>query len=306
MSEKKIYLGICPISFLAGFSLAFNLDQVKISKKAVDIFSIFYSCMLQSGAQSFEVYYTHMASESKYPFLKNRISSSSHKNPFKIYSLVRNVFRKYSHNYTSSANNNNITTHRHIEYLTEMFISDLLIAMDTGCNIVAMPKIPSEKKIFNFFHPEIAIPICNLIRSFKVITLDLPSPKSSISAIELEIFREIFDGKDYEKYSEAQHLLDLNTVPVEKAKSNILKSGLTIFQKHTDIINLKNISLSLIPLATNVVNKVFGGLLGVLAEHAGYLAEKMLKNEKRIVVYEFDQILNRLVSQQIEEKYNLF
>jgi hypothetical protein len=101
----------------------------------------------------------------------------------------------------------------------------------------------------------------------------------------------------FAKYVRDHQKLEINLLPTLRAYIDIEKSGRHLCKENKTLLAIKRSTVSLIPLTTNIIDLVFGKLPGILAEFFGQRLSDMLKDDRRIVIYRFDQVLSEFIKE---------
>lgn len=85
-------------------------------------------------------------------------------------------------------------------------------------------------------------------------------------------------------------VLDENIIDPDKAVNIIYKASRELASKFPSLVTIKESIANVLPVTTKLIDVVFGQLPAKVADAFVKLLQYWLKNEKRIVIYEFQNL----------------
>lgn len=293
MKKRKVFIGLGQVGALDALSTIMNLPLILEELPPIDVEGLFYSSMIQAGAEQFVVLDVASLSTKYSEFLSKRISFRSLKSYEKVYKVVHAVFQSYlPKGYERDPEFSNIWT-------MESFLCDLLLSLEEKLDMAYINAIPDPAKVEGILSPELFYPIQNLINAFDPESVKLPLPRSSILSTNVRIFQEIITGDLFSQYSLMHQELANARASKKKAIFNIVEFGDRLSRKYERLLYLKQLTISLLPVTAKLIDVVFGKLPGTLAEYSGKLLSNWLKDERRIVLYDFHPTFDEIVTKRL-------
>jgi hypothetical protein len=290
MTERRIYFGPYQLGLMNALHDGVNHPDMLKHRNPINVEAIIFSSMIQCGIERFEMphFDDPLFDNLNSKFLTSRIDYLSTKDEGNSLETVVNTFQKYlPEEYKHDMKYMPV---RQIQYL----IADLVFSLEHKTSILSLPSIPKISQIENLLPPELLFPIKNLLSSFEQLNPSLPYPKLSIPSSQIARFEQIINSDLFSSYSSKHSELEKLSIAKENALNNIVESGKIIFQKNLDYLQLKNIILSVLPLTAKGIDIFFGKLPGSLAYYLANTLSNLLKDEHRIIIYQFNPIWNDL------------
>ena len=308
MHEKIVTIGPWTLGVLSGvITAAETFNEVMQSQDPPrDLTGIFFACIIQSGAERFRVpkIEDHGLEELRRrrvipesAFLRKRITTIPPRENSGA-RLVNHVFRACLPDDYRSDRRKYQEVHR-----AEMFLLELFLAMENRTSMVSVLSLPDPKKLEKVMPPELLIPLRNLLVTIEPVALPLPLPQHTISSANIRRFHQIIDSDIFSSYRSGHTQLDLASIPTATSLGRISESAKMLLADYADAINLKRMTLSLVPITTKVIDTIFGKLPGVLAEYSGDILSRLLNDERRLVIYQFYPVFVELIQQMVLEAY---
>jgi len=263
----------------------------------INVNSIIYGSMIQCGIDRFDISEAfdpdkEVREEQTSSFIKTRISyiPAGRKHSFEVRDLVSAVFE----NSLTGINLMDEPQYSDIMGLGE-FIIDLMFAMEHKTSLMTLLPFPNMENIREMIPAELFFPIKNLMSSFEPSFPNLPFPKLSIQSRNLRRFEQILRSDLFSIYSSQHSNLEINSVNKKLAFKGIVNSGKNVLQRNLDALQLKNLTISVLPVTTKLIDIVFGKLPGILADYSASLLSDYIKNDRRIVVYQMNSVFDNLI-----------
>ncbi len=301
MKKRKVLISPYQQGALDALYTVVNLPPILEQVPQMDVEGLFYSYMIQAGAENFVVSPIESSSAKYSEFISKRISFLSEDRFRKVYDIVGTVFQSYlPEGYKIDPRFSKVGS-------VEAFLADLLLSLEEKLDMVCILPIPDSAKFEGILPPELFHPIQNLINAFDSESAKLPLPKSSILSTNVKILQEIITSDLFSRYSLKHQELANALASKKKAIFDINEFGGKLLIKYEKLIYLKPLTISLLPVTAKLIDVVFGTLPGTLAEYSSKLLTNWLKDERRIVLYHFhptfeDIVRRRLASLLEKEK----
>lgn len=281
MNRRKVIVSPYNLGALSALNAVVNCPPILKHVSKMDAENLFYACMIQSGVEEFEIPSFEGLLVNKSRFLSERISLIPEKIYRKCIKTVEMIFEGYlPEGYKRDMRYSSI-------WGLESFLTDLLLSLERKRSMVLILGVPDLTETEGLIPPEIFYPVQNLLNAFDSETTTLPLPRSSISAKNVSEFRDIITSDLFSQYVLAHQKLDNNKLARRKVISDITKVGHSLFQEYKRLLYLKDIAILSLPVTAKAIDLVFGKLAGILAGYAADQLNNWLKNEKRIILYDF-------------------
>ena len=296
---RTVLISPSALGCLGAWGYAINLlDQLP----RVDTYGIFYSLLFQTGATHFELFKDvdhHLSLHEEDSLQKPSEFLEMHSTtlPDKIYNdaveIVRSSFERFlPDDYTKHD--------KRIEIATLMsFFVNLAIAVDRKIGLV-VSSLPKLGKLKGILPAELFYPIQNFLGAIENESTETPIPRSVISASDFSRLQEVLTSDLFSLYANEHSHLEDATYPIEGAVRRVSKGGLKLVKCHVDLLKLKNLALSLIPVTTSIVDQVFGAIPGKIAEFFGDHLLALLKSERRVIIYHYNYIFQEIFKERLD------
>ena len=181
----------------------------------------------------------------------------------------------------------------------ENFLVNLLICLERKTALMTLSGLPDPGQFEGILPPELLFPIRNLLSALEPSELSSPLPRSSLLAVDVRRFEEIISSDLFSTYSARHSALESSLVPKDTALKGIAETGEKVFRRHIDLLQLRELTLAILPVTAKVIDTVFGKLPGALADYFTGLATNALKEDRRIIVYQLDSVFRDLVISRV-------
>lgn len=291
MNKRKVLVGPFQFGALNALNDVVNLPPILEHFPKMDVENLFFSCMIQSGVEEFEISQDCPVKESK--FLSERISFTPQKAYIKSHEIIRKIF---THHLPDNYERDETYS---IIWRLESFLSDLFLSLERRTSMVCILPIPDLARADRLIPPELFYSFQNLLNAFDSENATLPLPRSSISSKNVKIFQGIIASDLFSQYTLTHKELDHNKLPEKKAILDITKAGRALFRNYKRPLYLKNLTISLLPVTAKMIDIIFGRLPGILSEYAVNRLNNWLKNDRRIVLYHFGPMFHEISSRRL-------
>lgn len=289
---KRGYLGIFESAYIAGRD-AGTKEVLKekgydISDKDIPLDEMIYVAAFQGGIDEFITLLKPFGGKSLPDFLSDRFKRPNKASVILMPEII-NVFKPYINKHENPF----------ISMLMS-FLLDLIMAMKNSASVIKVSQIPSIDDVKANLPPEISLPIINIISQIESTNALLPAPSVYLPKKSIEKLDSILRSDIYRSYSISHKDLEDSTQDTNKVINDIKSKGLTLLKKGKNILSKKRVFLDVIPVVPKIIDAAFGKLPGLLAQIAGDSANKLLKDKKNIVIYQFDDWAREFVEYKIQ------
>lgn len=295
MSERIVYLSAYHLGALAGFGARINGPEMLKHREPINVDAIVYSTMIQCGVEKFEIpihvrpRHRVKPNSTRPNFLKARIQYFYDKKVIKSQIAVSDAFSRFlPQNYHNNPEFSNIVN-------LENFIQDLVYAAERKTSCMTLFPVPKIDKLENHLPPEILFPVKNLLNSFETLNPSLPYPKLSVKSSDINKFEQLINSDLFSRYVFQHGKLEQSSIPTKNALMQVVDSGKGMLQSNLDFLQVREMTISVLPITAQLIDVVFGKLPGTLADYLANLLMGLLQSEKRIVVYQLNSIFEDLV-----------
>jgi hypothetical protein len=125
-------------------------------------------------------------------------------------------------------------------------------------------------------------------------------PAVVVSPENIARFNEVVSSNLFRSYESDHEGLGENKTAITTAIKSIDRSSRLLSLKNPHLIKQKRLIITVLPITTKVIDIIFGRLPGVLAEFSTNLLLKWFHQERRIVVYRFDDVLGPAFEDRVE------
>lgn len=260
----------------------------------LDVPELWYSTTIQSGVESLEIIPMTDQTDRFSPFLQGRIKYPNEPDVKYIFALVFLALR----------NSLGLPEETAIpKELNELhwFLVELLLAAHRKRNLIYFDNLPDIQKISSLLPADFLLPVKNL---FSAITHSTPIVAASLSSVTLRdvaLFDELITSKVFRRYERSHSLLEDNNVLVSGAIESVTDGSNLLVSTRPAILKTKRVAVSLLPITSKVIDTVFGKLPGSLAELFAKALASWLQDEKRVVIYQFPDLLQITIEARMND-----
>lgn len=293
MNERTVSVGAYQLGMLDVLKDIANLPLILEHLPPVDVEGIVYGCMIQCGAERFEVARIENRSLPNSKYLRSRLSYIPEEKTFKARNIISRAFQSFlPREYRRDAKCYEV-------WDIENFLADLLLCAERKTALMTLSALPDPDQFEGILPSELLVPVRNLLSTLEPSNIGSPLPRSSISAVGIRRFEEIISSDLFSAYSKQHSELESSLVPKSAALKSIAETGDKLFRRHINLLQLKKLTLIILPVTAKIVDTIFGKLPGVLAGYFTSLLTDALKDERRIVVYQLDSVFRDLITSRV-------
>ena len=170
-----------------------------------------------------------------------------------------------------------------------LFLTDLIYALKTDSAMLVVLPIPKLEDYYGIISPHILSAVGNLLPGVTPIEVLTPIPQLSVKASEVGIFEELLGSQIFSAYSNAHSSLENNRELDVAVLDNVSLKAKSVWQRFSNTVDLKSLTLALVPITKNLADKVLTGLPGTITGLLADVLTKAAQQEKRIVIYDYRQ-----------------
>jgi hypothetical protein len=186
--------------------------------------------------------------------------------------------------------------HRNDKYVKvrkwRAFIVELLDAMNERACLLAVNGVPDVAGLEELIPAELLVPLENLMQAFEPIGAPSTAPSLAVSRDQIERYQQILSGDLFASYVRSEEGLDDGAAPALAVLDDVRARAQALVRRNPRLLSLRSIDIGLLNYTPKLIDVVFGTLPGVIAEVATKLAGLYLEDRRRVVVYNFRNILH--------------
>ena len=273
-------------------------DVMKIISEKLDdgerynIQRVFFSTMFQSGVDGFRFYGDHERIVES-DFIKKRIVIENYTEVWKLNTEIKDII---SRNYLKLQLNS--SEPNPLSYLN-YFLTDLILALHSKRSMVTTVGIPKLFELDKYLKPEFILLLNNLFKSVSTINIESTIPLLTFEKTEIKIFEEILNSDLFKDYVQSQRELENKDNKIVDVVPYIKDKSINLIKKFRQNIGLKDYMIKVVDLS-NSVTEMFGNkLTSLLSNNLNQSFKNILNNNKRIVIYSFDNVFFELLKQRL-------
>lgn len=246
---------------------------------------LWYSSVIQAGVEKLELSNTWGQDTSLSPFVQKRVVQEKTPEFGSIFSLIEAAFP--NHVGESTEKNEPVSLIK-----LKSFLVELLLAAHRKRNLLVFDRIPDIGSLDgNILPADLLLPFRNLIMTLESSSPSLASTKQSLALQDIALFEEIMASKLFRQYEHSHSYMDENDVPIQEALESVQSGSRLLVSQSPRLLRTKRVTVSLLPITSKIIDVVFGKLPGSLAEFFTTALTKWLQENRRVVIYQFDDLL---------------
>jgi hypothetical protein len=183
----------------------------------------------------------------------------------------------------------------------QAFLVELLLAAQRKQNLVCFGRLPQVSSLESILPVDFFLPFKNLLQTLERSVINLPAVKGSLSIQDINLFEQIIVGHAFRRYEQHHTILDENRRSIERAVQAIEKETRHLVTQNPRLLRTKHAIISLLPISAKIIDTIFGKLPGDLAEFCTKWLTEWLKDNKRIVIYEFADLREMTLRSRLKE-----
>jgi hypothetical protein len=283
---KKGYLSAYNQGSLRAVSDVLTLMSKLTAQRNIGSDDIFFATAFQAGIDEFLLYDDHIRSRSE--FISSRTRQVT-KTSVSHFGIITNAFSPYLPNDWLK-----LEQFRAVSS-TALFIGDLMDAISMRASLLSTFRLPDLVEIEELIPAELYVPLSHMLSSFTAVQNPSPIPQKVASTDDIRKYNDILSGDLFSNYVHSQASLDDAETPLEKAFPAIVSEGRKLFLQNRDLLGLRNASVNILQMTPKLIDAVFGKLPGALAEVAAKLGISFLEDRRRLVIYDFHEVMYETV-----------
>lgn len=293
MSKRILNISPYHIGTLEAFTKVVEILSEKFDKGlSYNFKNLFFLTMLQSGVDGFRFYGNEYEKYIDSDFIKNKTSIEN----FDKIKLKFDGLDKVMQKHSLTKLEKDDEEFSSIKY----FLVDLFLARDTNRSMVTTLGIPPITILEGKYKPEFVLALKNLWECISTVNIECPMPILTYEKKDIKIFEEIISSDLFDEYVLSQKELENKNNKISEVVSYIKEKSINIIKKFKQKIYLKESMIKVVDVSNKFVNVFGNNVTSFLSNNLRDEFEKLLNNNNRIVIYNFDQIVNELVIQRIK------
>ena len=294
MSQRQVILGAYAEGILLGLEDILNSEEYLKVLPRVDISNFFYTCMIQHGAEGFELI-DYKENSILIPSSKHLASRIICRNSNEIEDHIRNNVQTMFNEFLGHPSSWWLNKKYQPVCTLSNFLEELLIAAKLKKSVVTILPVPDLQELQCLIPPELLIPIENFLLNVRSEEVIGPGPKKIITAKAVREFQELVKSDAFHQFSMAHGSLESSQVLEDKAKAEILRTGDNLIRRFAHLVEPKRVCLAFLAIAQDLAELATGKVGGTIAKAFAPVLRDLIKAERRLVVYEMTPTLDRLV-----------
>lgn len=145
------------------------------------------------------------------------------------------------------------------------------------------------------------MPVKNLFSAISSSTPIVASSQSSIVFKDVALFEELISSRLFRQYELLQGALENSDVSLEQALDSLRLGSHRLVAQRPRLLRTKRVAISLLPVSAQVIDTVFGKLPGSLAEFFVNALSTWLQDERRVIIYQFDDLLKATMESRMND-----
>ena len=250
----------------------------------VDLESVIYSSLIQCGAERFELPYFEEQKPPDSEFLKARIKNIPEREPSNARRQIREMFAEIlPENWWRDDKYAKV-------WRIQWFLDELLLCAERKISLASRYPVPDVGGLEELMPPELLIPIRNLWTTLEPYPASLPLPKAQVSHNNIRRFEQVIESDLFAAYSARHYDLEDANIPERVALEGVTEKGGQMLRSNVDLLALKKLTVSLLPVTARVIETMFGGVSGILSNYLATLLTDIMDQERRVVIYQLDSM----------------
>src|SRR6266702_899276 len=284
-SLRKGLLGPFQLGQLSGLTDAIRIAEDVTGNKGCDLEGLFFATAFQTGIDKFITHETKDNNKFRSSFVQNRTQILKSANSDSNWKEVREGLSKYLPE----------EWYRDDRYsgLWEWnaFIADLLDAMDHGASLLSLGGVPEISDVVDLIPTELQVPLKILHSAFEPASAPSTVPITVVAKESIERFQDIITSDVFSDYIDAEGKLDDASSSLPAALNGVLKSAKQVVKKNPHLLTVRRTGVSVLSFTPKLIDAAFGKLPGAIADVAAKLGLTYIEERRRIVVYDFRDII---------------
>ena len=277
------YLGPLQHAYLAGMTAG---QKHAAAEHGLEILvpadRMFYICAFQAGVERFICGSVHDGAQ-QLPFLRPRLSRPKGKLEIGLIARVSDAIKAHSLSQEDCDGLSDISA----------FLTSLLGAMQHNAAMLSVMPLPDPAEISRLVAPGLAMPLIQLIAELKPVAESLPIPISAVDRSNVSRFQELLDTDTFSAYSGSHETFNDERNETATSLSLIRDTGNALIEKGRGVLTRKPMLIHLLNVFPKIVDNILGKLPGALAQLATDAAQGHMRDQQRVIIYQFDEWITK-------------
>lgn len=230
--------------------------------------------------------------------VNERITACVGSEYYNLLRTIQEMLEKHAVNGKQSAEQNKLFT-------LSLFLTDLIYSLQTDAAMVTVLPLPKVENYYGRISPHILSAIGNLLPRVTPTEVLTPIPQLSVKASEVEVFEELIESQIFSAYSNAHGGLESIRESDVAILDDVSVKAKSVWQRFSNTVDLKKLTLALMPITKTLADKVLTDLPGTVAGLLADVLTKAAQQEKRIVIYDYGRSHQDLLMAHYEKLWRL-
>ncbi len=294
MSWRPVILGAYAQGILSALDEILNSEDYLEFLPRVDISNFFYTCMIQNGAEAFEVF-DFQKDSTLFPSSRHLADRILIRHSDEVEGQIREMVQAMFCEFLGPRSSWWLNKEYNPVHTLSNFIEELLIAVKMKKSIVTLLPVPQSKELQSLIPPELLIPIETFLLNVHSEEISGPGPRKIITGRAVHEFQELVESDIFHRFSNAHSSLESTQVLKEKAKAEVLRTSDDLIRRFSHLVEPKRVCLSLLAVTQDIVELIAGKVGGIVAKTFAPVLTDLITAQRNIVIYEITPTLDRLV-----------
>jgi hypothetical protein len=259
--------------------------------------SVVYHALIQAGVHVIRRVDNFKTKEPELS-VNERINECTDREYYKLLHAIKGMLVKHTVNGKQTAEDTLLFT-------LSLFLTDLIYALQTDASMITVFPLPKIENYYGRISPHILSAVGNLLPQVTSTEVLTPIPQLSVKASEVAILEELIESNFFSAYSNAHSSLENIRESKLAILSDVSVKANSVWQKFSNTVDLKKLTITLMPITKNLADKVLTGLPGTVTNLVADILTKAALQEKRIVIYDYGRSHQALLTAHYEKLWRL-
>jgi hypothetical protein len=302
MSSRTALIGPFQQARARAINEVVNLEDFISKLPPLDVLDLWYAGVIQAGVERLDLVNSKIIDNdirwkqdaSLSPFVSKRVA---HKDSPEFASAFALVYQTFQNHFGEGRTGKDQTA----LFELQAFLMELFLAAHYKQNLVYFSRIPALTELERVLPVDLLLPFKNLILTLENPSPSLPSTRASIAVRDVALYEEIITSKLYAQYKRSHSAFDEGGVSVNGALELVNRQGRLLAEQSPRLLKTKRTAVSLLPITSKIIDTIFGKLPGTLADFFAAALTKWLQDDRRIVIYQFGDLLEITMRARLNE-----
>jgi hypothetical protein len=288
---------------------AANVEPFIKELPRLEVPTLWYACTLQAGIERLDITTLDLPENvgppelrkflKKHdilpPVLSKRIIHVNTPEATSIFLRIQFCFQNYLRLQPTTVSKNSSVTN------LQAFLVELLLAAQRKQNLIYFDRLPDIASLEPILPVDFLLPFKNLLNAIERSATTVPTVRGSLSVQDINLFEELIVGNAFCRYEQRHAIIDHSKVPLRRGLQILEKQTRSLIIQNPHLLKVKRAIISILPISSKIIDTVFGKLPGDLAGIFTSLLSKWLDDSRRVVIYEFPDLVELTMRSRIKE-----